>query len=132
MTNKRKWVLSGSPFEQKIGFSRAVRIDKMIFVAGTAPITEEGNTHALGDCYEQTLKCFEISKEAIEDLGGKISDVVKTKIYLKNIEDWEKAARAHQECFKDVKPACTFLQVNGFINSDWLVETEMDCYVSNE
>jgi enamine deaminase RidA (YjgF/YER057c/UK114 family) len=125
----RKTVSSGSPLEPTIGFSRAVRVGPLIAVSGTAPIADDGSTAAVGDLYGQAVRCLEITRRAIEQAGGAMSGVYRTRIMLTDIASWEEAARAHGEFFGSVKPACTFVEVSGFIRADWLVETEADCYV---
>ena len=124
-------VSSGSPFEDKIGFSRAVRVDNIIAVAGTAPLASDGTTHAPGDLYAQTRRCLEIMCRAIEEAGGHIRDIIRTRIFLTDISRWSEAAKAHGEFFADVKPACTFMQITGLIRPDWLVETEADCVIAS-
>jgi enamine deaminase RidA (YjgF/YER057c/UK114 family) len=123
--NRRKSVPSGSPYEAIAGFSRAVRIGNTIAVAGTAPLGPDGKTVA-GGIVEQTRRCFEISIEAIEQLGGRREDVIRTRIMLTRIEDWEGAARAHGEFFGGVRPAATIVQVAQLIEPEWLIETEVD------
>lgn len=125
----RKNISSGSPFEPKIGFSRAVRIGNIISVSGTAPIAEDGGVASVGDVYGQTQRCIEIMKEAIEAAGGKLENVIRTRVMLVNIETWEEAARAHGEFFSDIRPACTFVEVSRFVHPVWLVEIEADCVV---
>ncbi len=125
----RKNVSSGSPFEQPIGFSRACRIGSFISVAGTAPIATDGTTACLNDVYGQTLRCLEISAKAIQDAGGTLEGVIRTRIMLTDISRWEEAGRAHGEYFGAIRPACTFVEVSGFIRADWLIETEVDCVV---
>jgi enamine deaminase RidA (YjgF/YER057c/UK114 family) len=128
---ERTCISSGSPFERPIGFSRAVRVGHLIFVAGTAPIAADGTTACPGDVYGQTLRCLEIIASAIKEAGGSPSDVVRTRVMLTDISRWEEAGRAHGEYFSKIRPACTFVEVKGFIRSDWLVELEADC-VSEE
>lgn len=125
----RKNVSSGSPFEKPIGFSRASRIGNHISVSGTAPIAPDGSTAHIGDVYQQTKHCLIITKSAIEEAGGKIENVIKTRIMLTDISRWKEAAKAHGEVFSMIRPACTFVEVKGFINRDWLVETEADCVI---
>ncbi len=121
-------ISSNSSFEDSIGFSRAVKTADHIYVAGTAPISKPGSGDVeYYDTYNQTRTCLEIMKKAIEDAGGKWQNVVRTRIYLKDASEWEAAAKAHREFFADIRPACTFLEVKGFINPKWLVETEADC-----
>lgn len=91
----RQNISSGSPFEKPIGFSRAVRIGDRIVVSGTAPIAADGATAHPGDIYGQTLRCLEIIREAIEKAGGRLGDVIRTRVYLTDAERWQDAARAH-------------------------------------
>ena len=116
--------------EKPIGFSRAVRVADYIAVAGTAPIAPDGTTAALNDMYGQTKRCLEISQKAIEEAGGNIKDVIRTRILITDISRWQEAAKAHGEFFGDIRPACTFAQVSAFIKPEWLVETEVDCIVT--
>lgn len=126
---KRINISSGSEYEKPIGFSRAVRIGNIISVAGTAPIAPNGTTANPGDLYNQTKRCLEIMKKAITDAGGKLENVIRTRIYLKDISDWKNAAKAHGEYFTAIRPACTFVEVKGLIKEDWLIETEADCVI---
>jgi enamine deaminase RidA (YjgF/YER057c/UK114 family) len=125
----RKLVSSGSHLEPEIGFSRAVRVGPIIAVAGTAPIAATGGTAAPGDVYGQTTRCLEIISHAINEAGGTMRHVVRTRIMLMDISMWRDAARAHGEFFREVRPASTFVQVSGFIDPSWLVEVEADCLV---
>jgi enamine deaminase RidA (YjgF/YER057c/UK114 family) len=125
----RKLVSSGSYLEPEIGFSRAVRVGPFVAVAGTAPIAAEGGTAAPGDVHGQTRRCLDIIAEAIAGAGGKIDNVIRTRIMLTDMSRWRDAARAHGEVFRDVRPACTFVQVSGFIDPAWLVEVEADCVI---
>lgn len=131
-TSRRINISSGSPLEPQIGFSRAVRVGNIIAVAGTAPIADDGSTAAPGDVYGQTKRCIEISLQTIAKAGGDAASVIRTRIMLTDIATWRDAARAHGEAFKDIRPACTFVEVKGFISPDWLVETEMDCMVEED
>jgi len=123
----RKLVSSGSPFEPKIGFSRAVRIGPFVAVAGTAPVAADGGVAAPGDLYGQTKRCLEIISQAIGDAGLGLESVIRTRVMLTDISRWEEAARAHGEVFSGIRPACTFVEVKGLINREWLVEIEADC-----
>jgi len=122
-------VSSGSEYEKPIGFSRAVHIGNIIAVSGTAPIAEDGSTAFPDDLYNQTKRCIEIMQKAIIKAGGQLENVIRTRIYLKDISIWEQAAKAHGEYFSDIRPACTFVEIKGLIRDDWLVETEADCVV---
>ncbi len=125
----RKNVPSKSPMEELIGFSRAVRVGNIISVAGTAAIAPDGSTACPDDVYGQTKCCFGIMKAAIEEAGGRLEDVIRTRIMLKDVSRWEEAAKAHSEFFSVIKPACTFVEVKGFVKEDWLVEIEADCVI---
>lgn len=125
---ERKTVPSSSPYEPLIGFSRAVRAGPWIAVSGTAPIADGATAHP-GDVYLQTKRCLEIMVRAIEEAGADPASVIRTRVMLVDISRWRDAARAHGEVFGSIKPACTFVQVGGFIDPEWLVETEADCYV---
>src|SRR5215210_833989 len=122
MPDERRRVSSGSPYEAIIGISRAVRAGDFISVAGTAPLDAEGRTCAPGDAASQARRCFEIVARALEELGARLSDVVRTRILLTRIEDWEAVARVHGEFFRDARAANTIMQVSRFIDPDWLVE----------
>ena len=122
----RQLISSGSPFEKPIGFSRAVRVGNTIAVSGTAPIAPGGGTAYPGDLYRQTQACLEIIRDAIERAGGKLTDVIRTRIMLSDIDRWQEAARAHGEFFGEIRPASTFVEVSRFIDPDWLVEVEAD------
>jgi len=125
----RQRISTGSPYEPKVGISRAVRSGRVIAVTGTAPLGPDGKTVAIGDPSDQARRCLEIIKAAIEGLGGKMSDVIRTRILLTRIEDWEKVALVHGEFFTDIRPANTIMQVVRFIDSNWLVEIEADAII---
>ena len=123
----RKQICSGSPFETKIGFSRAIRVGPVVAVSGTAPIGDDGEVVAEGDAYGQTRRCLELILEAVSQAGMGRGEVIRTRIMLTDIRNWEAAAQAHREVFSDVAPACTFVEVSRFIDDRWLVEVEADC-----
>ena len=123
----RQLISSGSPFEPRIGFSRAVRVGPYVAVSGTAPIAPDGGVAAPGDVYGQTQRCFEIIEQAIKSAGLTLQNVIRTRVMLTDISRWEEAARAHGEIFGAVRPASTFVEVKGLINKGWLVEIEADC-----
>ena len=127
----RRLVSSGSPLEPRIGFSRAVRVGSIVAVAGTAPIAPGGGVAAPGDVYGQTKRCLEIILRAIAEAGLGADSVVRTRVMLTDIARWEEAARAHGEVFGKIRPACTFVQVAGFIDPGWLVELEADCVAAD-
>jgi len=127
----RKLVSTGSPYEPRIGISRAVRVGHHVSVAGTAPIGADGKTVAPGDAAGQARRCFEIMQTALEKAGASLAHVVRTRILLTNIADWEKVADVHGEFFRDVRPVNTVMQVSRFIDPDWLVEIEADAVVDD-
>jgi enamine deaminase RidA (YjgF/YER057c/UK114 family) len=127
---ERTLVSSGSYLEPVIGFSRAVRVGDMIVVGGTAPIKAGGGTAGVGDVYAQTRRCLEIVQKAIEDAGGRIEDVTRTRIILTDIGLWKDAARAHAEMFGTIRPVTTLMQVSAFVDPDWLVEIEAEAIVT--
>jgi len=131
MSDSRRRVSSGSPYESIIGISRAVRAGSVIAVAGTAPLDAEGRTVGPGDAAAQAHRCFEIVARALEDAGAGLADVVRTRILLTRIEDWEAVARVHGEFFREARPANTIMQVARFIDPDWLVEVEADAVITD-
>ena len=125
----RQLISSGSKYEPTIGFSRAVKVGNIIAISGTAPI-KDGATAGPGDVYLQTKRCIEIASETLAKAGASLKDVVRTRLFLTNIKDWEKAAKAHGEAFGEIRPACTFVQCAGLIDPAWLVEMEFDAVVA--
>jgi enamine deaminase RidA (YjgF/YER057c/UK114 family) len=123
----RKIIPSASPFESRIGFSRAVRVGQIVAVSGTAPIAPDGTVACPGDIYGQTRRCLDIIAQAVADSGLSLENVIRTRIMLTEISQWEAAARAHAEFFAAIRPASTFIEVKRFINPEWLVEVEADC-----
>lgn len=128
---ERKLISSGSPYESIIGFSRAVRVGPFVAVGGTAPIGTDGKTVAPGDAGAQARRCLDIIREALEKAGATLSDVTRTRVLLKRIEDWQAVAKARAEVFRDIRPVDTVVQVTGFIDPDWLVEFEVDAVIAD-
>jgi enamine deaminase RidA (YjgF/YER057c/UK114 family) len=124
----RKLISSGSPYEPKVGISRAVRVGKLIAVSGTAPL-DAGRTVGVGDAATQARRCLEIIAGALEQAGASLQQVVRTRTLLVHIEDWEAVAAVHGEFFGEIRPANTIMQVSRFIDPDWLVEFEADAIV---
>jgi len=125
----RQHVSSGSPYEPRLGIARAVRIGNSIAVAGTAPLGPDGRTVASGDAAAQARRCLEIIQQALEGLGAGLSDVIRTRILLTRIEDWEGVGQVHGEFFRAIRPVTTVMQVVRFADADWLVEIEADAVV---
>ena len=127
----RTTVSSGSPYEPIVGISRAVRIGNTISISGTAPLTPEGLTFEAGNPASQARRCLEIIRESIEKLGGQLTDVIRTRVFLTRIADWEIVARVHGEFFGSIRPASTMVQVTRFIDREWLVEIEADAVIDH-
>lgn len=121
-------ITSGSPFEKQIGFSRAVKFDRWILVSGTAPINDDGSSACVGDVLGQTKRCLQIIDQVLVKAGCDLEHVVRTRVYLRNMKRWEEAAAAHVKYFGAIRPACTFVEVSGFIRPEWLVEIEADAF----
>ena len=122
----RQLISNGNPMEEIVGFSRAVRVGPYISVGGTAPVGADGKTVGTGDPAAQARRCIEIIKDALERAGSGLHDVVRTRVLLTRIEDWEAVIKVRAEYFKDVRPVDTIMQVSGFVNPEWLVEFEAD------
>lgn len=127
--SSRQLISSGSPYEPRIGISRAVRAGHHISVSGTAPIGPDGKNFAVGDPAGQARRCLEIIQAALEKAGARLSDVVRTRVLLTRIDDWESVAAVHGDFFRDIRPANTTLQVGRFIDPEWLVEIEADAII---
>ena len=130
MSLHHKLVSSGSPYEPRVGISRAVRAGPLLAVSGTAPLGPDGRTVGRGDAAAQARRCLEIIGAALASAGASLADVVRTRILLTRIEDWESVARVHGEVFRDIRPANTVMQVTRFIDPEWLVEIEADAVVA--
>lgn len=125
----RKNITYNQPLEKEIGFARAVRIGNIIAVTGTAPKTPDDKTASPGSVYGQAKRCLEIIEDVIQQAGGELKDVIRTRIYLKDMKTWKDAAKAHGEFFSNIQPACTFVEVSRFINPEWLIEIEADAVI---
>ncbi len=130
MRSHRQVVSSGSPFEGRIGSSRCVRVGSIVTFAGTAPLGAGGKTVGVGDPRAQARRCLEILRDALEEAGATLADVVRTRILLTRIDDWETVAEVHGEFFRDIRPANTIMQVVGFIDPEWLLEIEADAVLA--
>ncbi|SRR5581483_4731720 len=120
-----------SPYERTVGFSRAVRVGKFVFVAGTAPINADGRSAAPGDAYLQMHRCLEIIKQALEKAGAKIEHVVRTRIFITDRASYGPVCRAHSEVFHDIRPAATMVLVDRLLEDEWLVEVEAEAYIED-
>src|SRR5262245_32896578 len=127
----RKLVSSGSPYEPKVGISRAVRAGNVVTVSGTAPLGADGKTMGKGDASMQARRCLQIIAAALEAAGASLRHVVRTRTLLTRIDDWQAVAAVHGEFFGDIRPANTIMQVTRFIDPDWLVEFEADAVIDD-
>ena len=122
----RKNISGGSPYEPIIGFSRAVRVGNTVHVAGTGPVGAE-NEDAAG----QTRRIFAIAEKALKEAGATFEDVVRTRMFLSRVEDWEAIGRVHGEFFSTIRPAATMVVVAALLNPAWRIEIEFDAVVSS-
>jgi enamine deaminase RidA (YjgF/YER057c/UK114 family) len=124
----RRNVSSNSPFEPLVGFSRAVRVGNQVFVSGTAPWGTDGKI-VEGDAYEQARQCIRNIETALKQAGASLSDVVRTRMYVVNMDDQEGVSRAHREAFADVMPAATLVEVSRLATPEMQVEIEADAVI---
>jgi enamine deaminase RidA (YjgF/YER057c/UK114 family) len=129
---KRSRVQSAAPWESEVGYSRAVRTGRFIAVTGTAAIGPDGKLVGAGDAYAQTCRCIEVIREAIEQIGGSLEDVVRTRLFVTDIDLWPEIGRAHREAFGAILPATTMVQVARLIDPDMLVEIEADAIIGDD
>ena len=127
----RKKISSGSPWEDIVGYSRAVRVGNIIEVAGTTAM--DGDTLiGNGDMYAQTIFVIKKIEKALQEAGASLNDVVRTRIFVTDIGRWEEAGKAHGEFFKDIKPVATMVEVSKLINDDLLIEIEVTAIVDGD
>ena len=123
---------SGAPWESVAGYCRAVRVGSHIMVSGTAPVGADGEVVGVGDVYAQTKRCIEIIAVALEEAGAVLEDVVRTRMFVTDIEQWPEVARAHHEAFGSVSPATTMVEVSRLIDPTMLVEIEADALLADD
>lgn len=123
-------IFSGGPWEDRYGYARAVVAGPHVIVSGCTA-TVGGEVQHVGDAYNQALTAFTIALDAVEKAGASVDDVIRTRLFVVNAEDFDKVGRAHGEVFGEVRPACTSVQVAGLVDSRMLVEVEVEAYLGD-
>jgi len=124
LTTDRLEISTGAPWERKVGYSRAVRIGSLVDVSGTVAVDEDGKVIGAGDPYVQAKVIFEKIRKSLEDTGASINDVIRTRMYVTDISNWNEVGKAHGETFTEVKPATSLVEVSNLISPEYLVEIE--------
>lgn len=129
MAAARRNVASGTRWEPVVGYSRAVRVGNAVYVAGTTATDEKGHIVGTGDPYVQTRQALRNIEVALVKAGATMKDVVRTRVFVKDIEDWDIIGKAHGEVFGEIRPASTMVQISGFVDPKMLVEIEADAVI---
>ena len=131
MSGARRNLDTGTPWEPIVGYSRAVRIGAQVFVSGTTATAPDGSIVGVGDAYAQARQALANIAAALAPLGARVEDVVRTRLFVTDIDRWQDVARAHGEVFGSIRPVCTMVEVKRLIDPRMLVEIEADAVVSS-
>ncbi len=126
---ERHNISTGTPWEPRIGYSRAVRIGSRVIVSGTTAVNERGEIVGVGNPYAQAMKILSSIEKVLIDAGAQLKDVVRTRIYVTNLDHWEQVGRAHGKIFGEIRPASTIIEVGRMVSKDMLVEIEAEAVI---